>query len=48
MKVYRKEKIGRGLWGIVCPRCGMILASASEREFLPEFSTCKNCEEKKP
>ena len=44
MKVYQKHKVGPGVWGISCPCCGRILASASEKEFLPEFMQC-NCEE---
>ena len=31
------------MWVLQCPLCGEILASASEREYLPEFSTC-NCD----
>ncbi|WP_147381240.1 hypothetical protein [Parabacteroides sp. AM08-6] len=28
------------MWVLQCPLCSEILASASEREYLPEFSTC--------
>lgn len=40
MKIYEKKKINRALWVIRCPKCGKILASASEKGFLPEFMWC--------
>ncbi len=43
MKVTRITRIGPGLYAQVCPLCGTILASASEPEFMPEFSIC-NCD----
>ncbi len=43
MKIYKKEKINRSLWVIRCPKCGKILASASEKQYLPEFMWC-DCE----
>lgn len=30
-----------------CPQCGKVLASASERELMPEWASC-NCDIKKP
>lgn len=44
MKVYRKKLYYPGVWVIQCPICGQILASASEKEYLPEFSSCENFE----
>lgn len=41
-KIYKKEKIGPAMWVMRCPHCGAICASASEREILPEFTTCLN------
>lgn len=41
-KIYQKKTIHKALHVIECPKCGKWLASASEREYLPEFSTCDN------
>jgi len=41
-KIYKVKKLGQAMYVIECPKCGNICASASERELLPEFSTC-NC-----
>lgn len=41
-KHYEKVKEG-AVWLMKCPRCGAVKASASEREYLPEFITCE-CE----
>ena len=40
--VYEKKKINSAMWIIECPLCSNVIASASEKEYLPEFSTC-NC-----
>lgn len=40
MKIKKITKIGRGLYGHVCPLCGAILASSSDPDFMPEFSIC--------
>jgi len=40
-KIRNKKKINSGLYVIECPKCGAYLASASDKEYLPEFSTCK-------
>lgn len=42
--VYNKVR-EYGYYAIVCPHCNRILASASERAYLPEFSTC-DCDER--
>jgi phage FluMu protein Com len=43
-KVYRRIK-EFGYYAIKCQHCGQILASASESEYLPEFSYC-DCDER--
>ena len=40
MRVTKKTKVHQGLYVIECPRCGAILASAAEIDWLPEFATC--------
>ena len=40
LKVTKKIMINPALWIMECPFCGDILASASEKAYLPEFSTC--------
>lgn len=40
MKVTRYTKIYPAVWRHVCPLCGKILSSASDPEYLPEFSIC--------
>lgn len=42
--VYNKVR-EYGYYAIVCPHCNRILASASEREWLLEFSSC-DCDER--
>ena len=42
-KLTRKVTINNAMHVIKCPDCGAICASASEREFLPEFTTCDYC-----
>lgn len=42
-KVYKKQRLDY-FWAQVCPICGEILSSASEKDLLPEFSYC-NCQE---
>ena len=41
-KIYEKKTINRALHVIECPKCGNYCASASERNLLPEWSTCDN------
>lgn len=50
MKITKITQLHRGLYAHVCPRCGNILASASEEELMPEFSICDcdRVEERKP
>ncbi len=40
MKVSKISLIHKGLYAHVCPLCGNILASASDVDFMPEFSIC--------
>lgn len=40
MKITKITKIHNGLYEHICPKCGRILASASEIEIMPEFSIC--------
>ena len=39
-RIYKKQRLDH-FWAIVCPDCGEILASASEKDFLPEFAYCE-------
>ncbi|MDD3404966.1 MAG: JAB domain-containing protein [Paludibacteraceae bacterium] len=45
-KISKKTKIHNALWVIECPECGAYLASASERDLLPQFSICCKCSNK--
>lgn len=45
MKITKITRIGPGLFVHICPLCGEIHASASEPEYMPEFSIC-DCDEK--
>lgn len=40
MKITTITTLHRGLYAHVCPRCGVILASASDPDYMPEFSIC--------
>ena len=40
MFITRKKKIGPAMWVMECPKCGQWAASAAEREWLPDFTTC--------
>lgn len=40
MKITKITKIHNGLYEHICPRCGSILASASDIDLMPEFSIC--------
>lgn len=40
MKVTKSIQAKNGMWVHMCPLCGNILASASEEEYMPEFSIC--------
>lgn len=40
MKIYNKKELYSGMHVIECPKCKDILASASERMYLPSFSIC--------
>lgn len=43
MKITKITKLHPGVYAHVCPLCGEIYASASEADFMPEFSIC-NCD----
>lgn len=43
MKVNKITKLQAGIYAFVCPLCGSVLASASEPDFMPDFSIC-NCD----
>lgn len=43
MKITKITKLQKGIYAFVCPVCGSVLASASEPEFMPDYSTC-DCE----
>ena len=43
MSGTKKEKINNALFVIKCKNCKTILASASEYNLLPNFSTCLDC-----
>jgi len=43
-KIYNKKSIGAVMHVIECPKCKNICASASERAWLPEWSTCDQCD----
>lgn len=40
MKITKITKLQPGIYAYVCPLCGEIYASASEPEYLPEYSIC--------
>lgn len=40
MKITKIAELHRGLYAHICPLCGAICASASELEYMPEFSIC--------
>jgi hypothetical protein len=44
MKHYKKKSYNPAMHVIECSDCGAVLASASERNLLPQFATC-DCEE---
>ena len=41
MKINKVTMIHKGLYAHICPLCGIILASSSEEEMMPEFSICE-------
>lgn len=43
----KKERVHAALWVMRCRRCHRVIASASEREFLPDVVWCSCDEEKK-
>ena len=43
-KIYIRKSINKALHVIECPKCKGILASASERNLLPVFSSCPDCD----
>ena len=43
-KIRKKESDGPAMHIMMCPECGTICASASERSYLPQFTTCDNIE----
>lgn len=40
-KIYQKNSM-IGIHVMVCPKCDDVCASASERMYLPEFTSCDN------
>lgn len=40
MKVTKSIQAKNGMWVHMCPICGTIRKSASEEEYMPEFSIC--------
>lgn len=40
MKINKITKLQPGIYAFVCPLCGSVLASASEPDFMPDFSIC--------
>lgn len=40
MKITEITRVSPGLYAHVCPKCGAICASASDPEYMPEFSVC--------
>ena len=43
-KIYKKETLSPAMSVIMCPKCKTICASASEKMYLPKWSTCDNVE----
>lgn len=43
-KIEKKNNPSSGLWTMDCPCCGKTVASAAERNLLPEWSVC-DCDE---
>ena len=41
MKITKISYIGNRLYAHICPLCGAILASVTEKEMMPEFSICE-------
>ena len=44
MKIYKKQMIHKSLFVIQCPTCYNYVASASEKMYLPDWSTCDECD----
>lgn len=44
--IRKKKKVGNAMWVMECPKCGKICASASERSWLPDFTSC-DCDNKR-
>jgi len=42
-KITRVKKVHNAMYVMECPRCGEICASASERELMPQWTTCPEC-----
>lgn len=40
MRITKITKLQPGIYAHVCPLCGSIYASASEPDYMPEFSIC--------
>lgn len=41
MKITKVTRLQPGIYAHVCPLCGEVHASASDTEFMPEFSICE-------
>lgn len=46
MIVQKKVFVHRSLWVLQCPNCDRVLASASEKRYLPPYAYC-DCDSKK-
>ncbi len=40
IEIREKQFIHNGMYIMTCPICGKVVASSSEEDFLPEFTTC--------
>lgn len=47
MIITKKKKIGPAMWVMECPKCGAYCASAAERSWLPECTSC-DCDTRLP
>lgn len=45
MRITKITELGNHIYAHVCPICGEILASTTEKDMMPEFSFCQ-CEQK--
>lgn len=42
-KITKKERLSGYMYVMSCPKCGRIVASAAQRDWLPEFTYCDKC-----